>query len=72
VEFAGDDKEKAVLLLAFFDQMLAGLHGEEFAIPAEDVTVLVAEGFEDALGWKLGCGEGAHGRECVDELSGLF
>jgi len=60
VEFAGDDEEEAVLLLPFFNEMLAWLHGEEFAVAAKDIAVLVTEGFEDALGWELGCREGAH------------
>lgn len=50
VEFAGDDEEEAILLLAFLNEVLAGLHGKEFAISAEDVAILLAEGFQNALG----------------------
>ena len=39
VEFARDDEEEAILLLAFLNEMLAGLHGKEFAVTAKDVAI---------------------------------
>ena len=54
------------LLHAFLDQVLAGLHREKLAVTAEDVTIFIAEGFEDALGRELRSGESAaHGIEKI-------
>jgi hypothetical protein len=41
--------------------MLAWLHRKEFAVSAENVTILLTERFENALGGELGRREGAHG-----------
>ena len=57
VKFAGGDKEKAVLLHAFFNEVLARLHREKFTVAAKDIAILLAEGFENALGGELGRGE---------------
>jgi D-alanyl-D-alanine dipeptidase len=57
VELATDDEIEAGLHAAFFDQMAAWLHGAEFAVAAEDIAILITEGFHDTKGWDLGSGE---------------
>jgi hypothetical protein len=52
--------------------VLAGLHRKKFAVAAEDVAILLAEGFENALGGELGRREGAHGCGWRVELRVLF
>jgi hypothetical protein len=42
VELATDDEIQSRLDAAFFDQMTARLHGAEFAVAAEDVTIFIA------------------------------
>jgi hypothetical protein len=57
VELPTDDEIKAGLHTAFFDQVATWLHWAEFAIAAEDIAILITEGFHDAKGWDLGSGE---------------
>ena len=63
VKGAGNDKIERVLSVAFLDEDLAVLDRFELAVAAEELTVVVAQRFDDALGRKFGCGEAglAHG-----------
>jgi hypothetical protein len=62
VEFTGDDKKEAALLHALLDEVLARLNWQKFTITAEDVTIFIAERFENTLGGQLRSGKrAAHG-----------